>query len=37
MSESSSENEKADALSGVRDVIERRVNAFGVAEPGANE
>lgn len=25
--------EKADALEGVRDVIERRVNAFGVSEP----
>ncbi len=27
------EADRADALSGVRDVIERRVNAFGVAEP----
>ena len=27
------ENEKATALEGVRDVIERRVNAFGVSEP----
>lgn len=27
------ESERADALRGVRDVIERRVNAFGVAEP----
>jgi hypothetical protein len=27
------ESERADALEGVRDVIERRVNAFGVAEP----
>lgn len=27
------EEERADAMSGVRDVIERRVNAFGVAEP----
>lgn len=26
-------SERADAVSGVRDVIERRVNAFGVAEP----
>ncbi len=26
-------NERADALSGVRDVIERRVNALGVSEP----
>ncbi len=26
-------SDRADALSGVRDVIERRVNAFGVAEP----
>lgn len=28
-----SEGERADSLEGVRDVIERRVNAFGVAEP----
>lgn len=27
------EEERADSLEGVRDVIERRVNAFGVAEP----
>ncbi len=27
------ESERAEALEGVRDVIERRVNAFGVAEP----
>ncbi|MCK4591972.1 protein translocase subunit SecD [Candidatus Parcubacteria bacterium] len=27
------ENEKSTALEGVRDVIERRVNAFGVSEP----
>src|SRR3989338_4636850 len=27
------EEDRADALSGVRDVIERRVNAFGVSEP----
>src|SRR5688572_12310271 len=27
------ESERPDALEGVRDVIERRVNAFGVAEP----
>ena len=27
------ESERADALEGVRDVIERRVNAFGVSEP----
>lgn len=27
------ENEKGSALEGVRDVIERRVNAFGVSEP----
>lgn len=27
------ESERADALAGVRDVIERRINAFGVAEP----
>jgi protein-export membrane protein SecD len=27
------ESERGDALEGVRDVIERRVNAFGVAEP----
>jgi protein-export membrane protein SecD len=27
------EGERADSLSGVRDVIERRVNAFGVSEP----
>jgi protein-export membrane protein SecD len=27
------DGERADAMSGVRDVIERRVNAFGVAEP----
>lgn len=27
------EKERANALSGVRDVIERRVNAFGVSEP----
>ncbi len=27
------DSERADALEGVRDVIERRVNAFGVAEP----
>ncbi|MEY4723759.1 MAG: hypothetical protein RLZZ324_1272 [Candidatus Parcubacteria bacterium] len=26
-------DQRADAMSGVRDVIERRVNAFGVAEP----
>lgn len=28
-----SEDQAADALAGVRDVIERRVNAFGVSEP----
>jgi len=27
------DSEKSDAMDGVRDVIERRVNAFGVAEP----
>ena len=27
------EADKADAMSGVRDVIERRVNAFGISEP----
>lgn len=27
------DNEQEDAMSGVRDVIERRVNAFGVSEP----
>ncbi len=27
------EEDRADAMSGVRDVIERRVNAFGVSEP----
>lgn len=27
------EGEKSDALEGVRDVVERRVNAFGVSEP----
>ena len=27
------EGERADALAGVRDVVERRVNAFGVGEP----
>lgn len=27
------EGEKTDALAGVRDVVERRVNAFGVSEP----
>lgn len=27
------ESERADAMGGVRDVIERRVNAFGVSEP----
>jgi len=27
------DSEKSDAMEGVRDVIERRVNAFGVAEP----
>jgi protein-export membrane protein SecD len=27
------ESERAEAMNGVRDVIERRVNAFGVAEP----
>jgi protein-export membrane protein SecD len=27
------ESEKPDAMSGVRDVIERRVNAFGISEP----
>lgn len=27
------EGERTDALSGVRDVVERRVNAFGVSEP----
>ncbi len=28
-----SQGDRADALAGVRDVIERRINAFGVAEP----
>ncbi len=28
-----SEGERTDALAGVRDVVERRVNAFGVSEP----
>lgn len=28
-----SEDERSDSMAGVRDVIERRVNAFGVAEP----